>query len=216
MESESHQDAPPVPAENRPIAPMRRPDTPESGMAFSLQPLAASCFVTQRRFEEGDRVESFLVRMPSLEVQRFDVIAERAAEFVPGGALACRWVHVFRRRAREGDADRALKLTAENLFLTLADPATEQTPETGRLLQFLALMLERKRLLRSRGQNSGGTRSILEHVRTRQRFEVPAGELTPEFFLAIQEQLTVLVGEPKPKSPPAAAQAGASGGRNAI
>jgi hypothetical protein len=32
-------------------------------------------------------------------------------------------------------------------------------------------------------------------------FEVPAGELTPEFFVAVQQQLSVLVGSPKPKAP---------------
>jgi hypothetical protein len=40
-------------------------------------------------------------------------------------------------------------------------------------------------------------------------FEVPVGELTPEFFIAVQEQLTILVGAPKPKeaSPTEAAPA---------
>ena len=28
------------------------------------------------------------------------------------------------------------------------------------------------------------------------------GELTPEFFVAVQEQLSVLVGAPKPKAAP--------------
>jgi hypothetical protein len=192
----------------------RRPATPEAGSAFNLQPLASSCFLTQKRFEEGDRVVSFLVRSPSLEVRRFDVIAGSADGFYPEGVLACRWVHIFKPRAREGDADRALKLNAENLFLTLADPMTEQTPETSRLVQFLALMLERKRVLRSRGLNSDGTKNVLEHAKTKQLFEVPAGELTPEFFVAIQGQLTVLVGEPKPKQAPVALPTEASGERD--
>jgi hypothetical protein len=41
-----------------------------------------------------------------------------------------------------------------------------------------------------------------EHARSKAVFEVPAGELTAEFFVAVQEQLSVLVGAPKP---PAAA-----------
>jgi hypothetical protein len=49
-------------------------------------------------------------------------------------------------------------------------------------------------------------------------YEIPAGELTPEFFVKIQEQLGVLVGPPKKTtagarsepstSPPAAAAPG--------
>ena len=214
MESDSHKDTP-LPAHENRAAPMARSaGATEPGPGFSLQPLAASCFATGRRFEEGDRVVSFLVRLPSFEVRRFDLIAASADGFAPEGTLACRWVHIFRPRAREGDSDRALKLTAENLFLTLADPMTEQAPETARMVQFLALMLERKRILRSRGLNADGTRTILEHLRTRQRYEIPAEELTPQFFVAIQAQLTVLVGEPKAASPPPleAASGGRGGG----
>ncbi len=32
---------------------------------------------------------------------------------------------------------------------------------------------------------------------------MPAGELTAEFFVAVQEQLSVLVGAPKPAAPAA-------------
>jgi hypothetical protein len=169
-------------------------------MEFNLQPLAATCCLTSRRFQEGDRVVSFLVRVPSLEVQRFDVIADSADAFAPRGILVCRWAHAYKHKTREGDAARELKLTAENLFVTLADPATEPTPETVRLLQFLALMLERKKILRPRGLSADGSKNVLEHAKTKQLFEVPVGELTPEFFVSIQGQLTLLVGEPKPKA----------------
>ena len=38
--------------------------------------------------------------------------------------------------------------------------------------------------------------NIYEHAKTKQVYEVPVGELSPEFFLAVQEQLSVLVGSP--------------------
>jgi hypothetical protein len=93
-----------------------------------------------------------------------------------------------------------MKLTAENLFVTLADPLTEPTAENTRLLQFLALLLERKRLLRPKGRTPDGEKNIYEHARTKQFFEVPVGELSPQFFLQVQEQLSVLVGPPKAKA----------------
>jgi hypothetical protein len=77
---------------------------------------------------------------------------------------------------------------------------TEPTTENTRLLQFLALMLERKKILKPRGRSADGARNRYEHAKTKQIFEVPVGELTPEFFIAVQEQLTVLVGAPKPKA----------------
>ena len=163
-----------------------------------LQPLATTCFVSGQPFAEGDRVASYLVRATTLEVVRYDVLETQAAGFAPEGFVACRWVQAFKQRSNE-NPDRALKLNAENLFLTLADPTNELTVESTRLVQFLALMLERKKILRPRGQNADGTKNVYEHAKMKQHFEVPASDLTPEFFVAVQEQLSVLVGTPKPK-----------------
>jgi hypothetical protein len=80
----------------------------------------------------------------------------------------------------------------------------ENTP----LVQFLALMLERKKLLRPKGLTADRARRIYEHAKTRQLYEVPVGDLTPQFFVKVQQQLGVLVGEPKKKAavaPPSAA-----------
>jgi hypothetical protein len=171
-------------------------------MEMHLQPLATTCFISGEPFVEGARVASFLVRGASLEIVRYDVLEAHAPQFAPEGFIACRWVQAYKPRKAGENADRALKLTAENLFVTLADPTTEPTPENTRLVQFLALMLERKKILKPRGKSADGERNLLEHTKTKQMFEVPAGELTPEFFIAVQQQLSVLVGEPKPKAEP--------------
>jgi hypothetical protein len=172
-------------------------------MEMHLQPLATACAVSGQPFAEGDRVASYLVRATTMEVVRYDLLESAAGQFSPEGFVACRWVHPFKPRLANENPDRALKLTAENLFVTLADPATEPTPESTRLVQFLALMLERKKILRPKGRSADGEQNRYEHARTKQMFEVPAGELTAEFFIAVQEQLSVLVGVPKPKVVPA-------------
>jgi hypothetical protein len=176
-------------------------------MDLNLQPLAAACFVSRQPFASGDRVVSYLVRGPELQVLRYDVLADQAGGFAPEGVVACRWIHVFKPKTHDENPERTLKLTAETLFLTLADPGNELTPENERLVRFLALMLERKKLLRARGRSADGTKDIFDHGRSKQSYEVPAGEMTPEFFAAVQEQLGLLVGEPKPKAPPVAAPA---------
>ena len=167
---------------------------------MNLQPLAKTCFVSGEPFVEGARVASFLVRAANMDIVRYDVLEPHVADFKPEGFVACRWVQAYKPRQAGENADRALKLTAESLFATLADPTTEPTPENTRLLQFIALMLERKKVLRPRGKSADGLRNRYEHAKTKQIFEVPVGELTPEFFVAVQEQLTVLVGAPKPKA----------------
>jgi hypothetical protein len=170
-------------------------------MEMHLQPLATTCFVSGEPFVEGARVASFLVRSgAALEIVRYDVLEDHAGTFTPEGQVACRWVHAYKPRKSGENPDRALKLTAENLFVALADPTTEPTPENTRLVQFLALMLERKKILKPKGRSADGARNRFEHAKSKQMFEVPAGELTPEFFVAVQEQLSVLVGAPKPKT----------------
>lgn len=170
-------------------------------MDLNLQPLASTCFVTGQPFIEGQRVLSHLVRNESTgEVMRYDVLEGAAPEFTAPGFVACRWSHLYKPRKVGENPDRELKLTAENLFVTLADPANELTEENTRLVQFLALMLERKKLLRPKGRNADGTRNVYEHAKTKALYEVPVGELSPEFFIAVQEQLSVLVGAPKPKA----------------
>jgi len=165
-------------------------------MELSLQPLSAFSRVSNRPFSEGDRVVSYLVRSVTNEIERHDVLAQEDADYRPAGFVFCRWAQLFKPRVLEENPERTLKLTAENLFVTLADPANEPNPANTPLLQFLALMLERKRLLRPRGVTADGERNVFEHAKTHQMYEVSAGELTPEFFVKIQEQLGLLVGTP--------------------
>ncbi len=178
-------------------------------MEMNLQPLAPASRASSRPFADGDRVLSYLVRGAAGELVRHDVHASEEAEFHPAGAELCRWVHIFRPKPKEANPERTLKLTAENLFLTLADPANEPNPANTPLLQFLALLLERKRLLRPRGRTTDGERNLLEHLRTHQMYEIPVGDLSAEFFAKIQAQLGVLVGgkksQPEPATPPGAA-----------
>jgi hypothetical protein len=179
-------------------------------MELNLQPRATACFVSGQPFAEGDRVASVLARLETGEVTRFDALEAQASALGTPGFVVCRWVQVYKAHPRQENLDRALKLTAETLFLTLVDPATESTPETDRLVRFLALLLERKRILRPRGRNPEGTKDLYEHARTKLLHEVPSIELTSEFFIAVQGQLSVLVGEPRvpEAAPPEPAPAG--------
>jgi hypothetical protein len=172
-------------------------------MELNLQPRALSCFVSGQPFRDGDRVTSLLVRSDSGEITRYDALEANAGSLAPGGFVACSWVQVFKPKPPEENPERALRLTADTLFQTLADPSSEPTPETSRLVRFLALLLERKRVLRPRGKTPDGTREVYEHSRTRQLYEVEAIDLSPEFFTAVREQLSVLVGgaEPLPAGP---------------
>jgi hypothetical protein len=179
-------------------------------MDLNLQPLAPACVVSGDQFSAGERVASFLVRHAQTgEIVRYDMKEEAAATFAPPGPVACRWVKLFKPRSGDEHPDRTMKLTAENLFVTLADPATDPSPDNVRLVQFLALLLERKKILRPKGLNHDRTKNVYERAKSKEIFEVPLADYTPAFFQQVQAQLSVLVGEPKPKSAaPAEAPAG--------
>lgn len=176
-------------------------------MDLHLPPSAKRCHVSGEAFLTDERIVSLLVRPDGGEsIERFDLRESVETAFTPPGRVACRWRHGFSPRST-ASADRTLKLTAENLFLTLADPGNELSEDDTRLVQFLALMLERKRVLRPKGRTEDGGRSLYEHVGTKTRYEVPVGELTPAFFIAVQDQLSVLLGDGagEPEAAPAAA-----------
>ncbi len=209
-------------------------------MELNLHAMATQCFVSGRAFAEGDRVVSYLVRPStgsgprggeSPAIARYDLlesedpppqlpsVESRDIALRPEGTgpmewafVYCRWVTVFRPRAADDNPDRALKLTAENLFLSLAPPAgaspaegeiTDNAGINTPLLQFLALMLERKKLIKLRGLTEDRQRRIYEHMPSHQLYEVPDDTLDDGFFLRIQEHLGVLVGTPKTKTAPA-------------
>ena len=170
-------------------------------MDLNLPTLATQCAATGRPFADGDSVASILGRGADGVVVRVDVLESEESTLTMPPTVYCRWLQTFKPRPAEENADRALKLSAENLFITLLSPPNEADQGNTPLIQFLALMLERKKLLRQRGRTEDGAKVVYEHAGTHDRYEVPAGDFTPEFFVRVQEQLGVLVGAPSPKLP---------------
>jgi hypothetical protein len=166
-------------------------------MELTLHPLAKTCHACGRAFAEGDRVVSRLVREPSGEIARHDVLASEDANYTKPAFVFCTWTIAFKAKRAEENAGRTLKLTAENLFVTLADPLAEPDEMNTPMLQFLALLLERKKILRPRGLSADKQRQVFEHAKTHQMYEVPVGTLDEAFFVRIQGQLDLLVGSPK-------------------
>ena len=171
-------------------------------MELTLHPLAKVCRAYGRSFEEGDRVVCYLVREATGEIGRHDVLAAEDGTYTKPAFVFCTWTVAFKAKRAEENPGRALKLTAESLFLTLADPLAEPNEMNTPMLQFLALLLERKKILKPRGVSADGSKQILEHARSRERYEVPVGTLDEAFFIKIQSQLDLLVGPPKRAAEP--------------
>lgn len=166
-------------------------------MELNLQSLASECCVTKTVFTEGDRIISCLVRQPDGEFVRVDLLESAEESFEIPGEPLCRWTIIFKPEPPAENIERDVRLTAENLFLELTSAGEHQSGENCALVQFLALMLERKRVLRARGLSDDGRWKLFEHGPEKTSHLVPVGEISSESLKAIRDQLETVLGIPK-------------------
>jgi len=170
-------------------------------MELPLQPLSSRCCATGVEFRPGDRVVSVLVRDDD-DFRRLDCLESVEGDLQISGEFLCRWTRTYKAPERELNADRELRFTAESLFLSLTEEGNP-VEENADLKQFLALMLERKRVLKNRGRSSGGHLQFF-HAASNRMVEVPSGEMDASFFVGVRDKLGILLGEPPSASGQAA------------
>jgi len=165
-----------------------------SGMDWQIKPLARECAVSGQPFAIGDQVVCFLHRDEEGQLQRADVAADRVDEFPRPGAVLGRWGREVKPRGEEEKEARAQALaTSEELFLSLFEENSAELAADRELFkQVLALLLERKRILRAQGRPADGQQTYL-HVRSKQTYIVSAQDPEPEALLRIEEELNALV-----------------------
>ena len=94
------------------------------------------------------------------------------------------------RSKDDKEAQEALKLTADNLFISLFEGEDGPSQENAKFKHLLGLMLERRRLLRVKERDAAFT--IYIHRPTKNEYAVPNVELDPQFFIENQEKLEFL------------------------
>lgn len=172
-------------------------------MLWQIKPFSHRCCVSSRPFESGETYVSYLTIDDNNELQRFDVADGEDEAFEPAGQLLCRWRQCYKKEPEKDDPARKQRETAEGLFLALYEelPEEESLEETeeairqGEIMKkFLALLLERKRILRPRGNSPDGRFRLMEHSRSKTIFPVPSGALGQDELMRISERLNALVG----------------------
>ena len=113
--------------------------------------------------------------------------------FVPPGTVLGWWRQ--EAKAEETKSKHQAVKTAEDLFLSLYAEGADPSEERATLKSLLALMLERKRILKPRGKALEGKPQQYFLVKTKETFEIPAVDLTAEAVRKIQEQLWAVIGE---------------------
>lgn len=139
-------------------------------MDWNIKPRSETCQATGKHFQDGEVFYTALIQGPE-ELERMDFSVEawerREAEPVPLSS----WHSVFKATAPEneqtvdpGDAEAVLRH-----LLARQDPAQART------CLLLALLLERKRILklRERIQTDSGRTLVYEHVESQETVLVP-------------------------------------------
>ncbi len=163
-------------------------------MEWHIAPIARKSYLTQAEFLKDDRVGSSLVKVGEGELLRVDALVPEFGELELPGEEVCRWTQIFKPKPSDGREEaEALKLTADNLFLSLFEGEEEGTlsQENAELKHLLGLMLERRRVLRATGRNRSCIRYL--HRPSKKTYLVPAVELSPAFFREHMEKLAFIV-----------------------
>ncbi|MDR2981449.1 MAG: hypothetical protein LBV12_04290 [Puniceicoccales bacterium] len=163
-------------------------------MEWQVKPISRRCAVSDQPLKPGDRVTCIIYKPEGLPIERADILEEHVPEFSPAGLELGRWTREVKDRAEEErEARQQLLATREEFFLSLFSDDTDPTGDKAVLKQLLALLLERKRILRALGKPENNIQHYL-HVRTRDEYSVPTDEFQPEQIAQIQPALETLVG----------------------
>jgi hypothetical protein len=162
-------------------------------MDISIRSVGDASAVSGKAFSPGDRVWSCLFRSPEGLIERIDVLESEREELELGERVLCKWSHMIKPRMEtEAEARRAALESADDVFLSLfeePEPESEDAQLSGtrdRLKFFLALQLERKRLLKPMGNRR------FRHVATGREVTVPDLGVTPELIQEFQGEISLM------------------------
>ena len=158
-------------------------------MDWQIRPPRGQSSISEREFSEGDRILCMLHMDKIGEIFRSDIFQDEENQFKSDGGILGKWTHIVKDTFQEEkDAQKQTLSTCEELFLSLFAEETEDSKEKDILKQLLALMLERKRILKARGNPVDGIQAYM-HMPTREMYEVTLQKLGPDEIAAIESQL---------------------------
>jgi hypothetical protein len=184
------------------------PDFFMAAVEWNVRPGAKVSTLTGAPFNEGDRIVCllFATDQPG-ELGRADLLQQEVETFELRGTLLGRWSRIVKSAADEAkEAQQMTIASAESLFFSLFDEAdSEVTPSIAEenpadaltmreLLQhFLALLLERRRILRALGARNREGKQLYRHIKEKRDFEVPIRELSPSAIAQLQDVIGELI-----------------------
>jgi hypothetical protein len=161
-------------------------------MEWHFKSIARKSSLSQVPFSPGARVACVIFKdIEAGEMGRVDMLPEEVETFDLPGEILGRWMRLIKDPDDECQNVRETVASAEDFFLSLyeTDHAVEVQEETDALKHLLALMLERKRVMRALGKRQTKGTQAYRHIKTKQEIEVPVVEISTDLMLKIQDTL---------------------------
>ena len=160
-------------------------------MEWQFKSIARKSSLSQISFAAGDRVVCLIFKdIDAGEMARADVLLDELEAYRLPGEILGRWMRVVKDPDDDCSNVRETLASAEDFLLSLYEndkPAAQE--ESDALKHLLALMLERKRVLRALGKRQTGGLQLYRHVKTKQELEVPVVEISTNLMLKIEDTL---------------------------
>jgi hypothetical protein len=163
-------------------------------MDWQVKPIARVCAASGKELHVGDLVTCVVYKPLGGNIERLDVLREHATSYKPDGILLRRWTREVKERGEEEQAHRAQLLASrEEFFLSLYEDEADASGDKGVLKHILAMLLERKRIIRQVGVAEKGLMTYL-HAASKQTYLVPVLDLQPTHILQVGASLDLVVG----------------------
>jgi hypothetical protein len=163
-------------------------------MEWQIKPLSRQSAVSGAPFEPGETAVCLLLAGDDGEVQRVDLRPAEVETYAADSTVLGRWQRTVRAATETGkQAEAARAASAEELFLSLCQN-TARGAEGDALLQAVAIVLERKRILRGPARASEGQRTVL-HAPTKTEYTIPWAEWEPRELFEAVDRLQQLLAD---------------------
>jgi hypothetical protein len=161
-------------------------------MSWHFKGIARTSALSESTLVDGEQVVCLIYKdVEKGEIGRADIRLEEVDHFELPGELLGRWLHVIKKPGDGQTTVREKVASAEDFFFSLyASPdGTDSSEEVDALKYLLALMLERKRVVRAQGKRvHSGTQTYL-HIKTKQTLDVPIIDISADLMIRIQETI---------------------------
>lgn len=160
-------------------------------MEWQIKTIARKSSLSGEVFNPGDRVVCLIYKDDAAgELGRADLRPGEVDLFeLPGGVLG-RWSRQVKDPDDESAHARDTMASAEDFFFSLYENETAGAREESDMLKhLLALMLERKRVLRPIGDRRTSGEQRYLHVKTKRELQVPITDISTGLMLKIEDTL---------------------------